>query len=56
MKKTDLYTVAEISPPTLAKLSKDMPVDGKVLERLCASLKCQPGDLIEYIHEGETGV
>jgi len=25
---------------TVAKLSKDSPVDGKVLERLCASLKC----------------
>jgi DNA-binding Xre family transcriptional regulator len=53
MKKTDLYAVAGISPPTLAKLSKDMPVDGKILERLCMSLKCQPGDLVEYIHEDE---
>jgi len=51
MKKTDLYALAEISPPTLSKLSKDMPVDGKILERLCASLKCQPCDVIEYIHE-----
>jgi DNA-binding Xre family transcriptional regulator len=55
MKKTDLYTAAEISPPTLAKLSKDLPVDGKVLERLCVSLKCQPGEIIEYIHGDETG-
>jgi len=49
MKKTDLCTLAELSTPTLAKLSKDIPVDGKILERLCASLKCQPSDIIEFI-------
>jgi len=51
MKKTDLYTIAEISSPTLAKLSKNQPVDGKVLERICAALQCQPGDVIEYVDE-----
>jgi len=51
MKKTDLYTIAGISSPTLAKLSKNQTVDGKVLERLCSTLQCQPGDVIEYIPE-----
>jgi len=49
MKKTDLYSIAEISTSTLAKLSKNQPVDGKVLERICAALQCQPADVIEYI-------
>jgi DNA-binding Xre family transcriptional regulator len=49
MKKTDLYTIADISSPTLAKLSKNQPVDGKILERICAALHCQPADVIEYI-------
>jgi len=49
MKKTDLCTLAEISPNTLAKLSKNVPVDSKVIKRLCASLKCQPSEIIEYI-------
>ena len=49
MKKTDLYTIAEISTSTLAKLSKNQPIDGKVLERSCAALQCQPGEVIEYI-------
>ena len=53
MKKTDLCTVAGISSPTLAKLSKNQTVDGKVLERICAALECQPGDVIEYIPEKE---
>ena len=49
LKKTDLYKMADISPPTLAKLSKNEPVNGKVLERICAALQCQPGEVIEYI-------
>jgi len=49
MKKTDLCTATGISSPTLAKLSKNKPVDGKVLGRICAALQCQPGDVIEYI-------
>jgi DNA-binding Xre family transcriptional regulator len=52
MKKTDLCTVAGISLMTLAKLSKNKSVDGKVLERLCAALQCQPGEVLEYINDG----
>jgi len=51
MKKTDLCTVAGISSPTLAKMSKNQPVDGKVLERICAALQCQPGNVLEYVPE-----
>jgi len=53
MKKTDLYTIADISSPTLAKLSKDESVDGKILARICAALQCQPGDVIEYLPDDE---
>jgi len=49
IKKTDLYKIANISSPTLAKMSKNQPIDGKVLERICSTLQCQPGDVIEYI-------
>jgi DNA-binding Xre family transcriptional regulator len=55
MKKTDLCNVANLSSPTLAKLSKNQPVDGKVLERICAALQCQPGDVLEYIPERKEG-
>jgi len=51
MKKTDLYIIANLSSPTLAKLSKKKPVDGKILERICAALQCQPGEVIEYVPE-----
>ncbi|GHV89675.1 hypothetical protein AGMMS50268_01780 [Spirochaetia bacterium] len=51
MNKTDLMRAVGLSPPTLAKLSKNQPVDGKVLERICAYLDCQPGDVIEYVKD-----
>jgi len=49
LKKTDLVSMANISPTTLAKLSKNKSIDGTTLERICAALQCQPGDVIEYV-------
>jgi DNA-binding Xre family transcriptional regulator len=51
MKKTDLLKAAKLSPPTLAKLSKNKTIDSRTLEKICAALQCQPGDVIEYIPE-----
>lgn len=48
-KKTDLIELAEISAPTLAKLSKGCSVTTDTISRLCAALKAQPGDIMEYI-------
>jgi DNA-binding Xre family transcriptional regulator len=49
MKKTDLMKAAGLSSPTLAKLSKNRPIDGRTLEKICAALSCQPGEVIEYV-------
>ena len=49
MKKTDLLTVADISSPTLAKLSKGQAVNSEIIERICAVLNCEPGDIMEFI-------
>ncbi len=44
-----------ISQATLQKLrSADGNIDTRTIERLCAMLSCQPGDIMEYIPEGET--
>lgn len=51
LKKTDLLELAKISSPTLAKLSKGDTVTVEVIERICAALDCQPGDIMEYIKE-----
>lgn len=49
MKKTDLKEV--ISGNTLAKLGKNETISSAVIEKLCAFLQCQPGDIMEYISE-----
>jgi DNA-binding Xre family transcriptional regulator len=52
MKKTDLMNLAKLSPPTLAKLSKNEQVNTQTLEKICSALACQPGDIMEYVKEG----
>lgn len=49
MKKSDLVSLKVISSPTLAKLSKGESITTTVLCQLCKFLKCQPGDLMEYV-------
>lgn len=51
LKKTDLMTLAGISAPTLAKLSKGAPVNTEVLDRVCAALEVQPADIMEWERE-----
>jgi DNA-binding Xre family transcriptional regulator len=51
MKKKDLMALARLSPTTVARMSKDQPIDGSTLEKICAVLSCQPGEVIEYIPE-----
>lgn len=38
-----------LSPSTMAKMSKGKYVSLEVLHRICAYLDCQPGDLLQYI-------
>lgn len=49
MKKTDLKTVADISTTTLAKLSKNKNCTLEVLWRICVALRCDIGDIAEFI-------
>jgi DNA-binding Xre family transcriptional regulator len=49
MKKTDLLTIADISSPTLAKLTKGETITTEIIEKICTALNCQPGDIMEYI-------
>ena len=51
LKKTDLLKLSGISSPTLAKLSKGETVTTEVIDRICASLDVQPGDIMEYLEE-----
>ena len=47
LKKTDLLIKANISSPTLAKLSKGETVTTEVIEKICVALNVQPGDIME---------
>ena len=51
MKKTDLLTLANISPPTLAKLSKGESVMTDIIDRICVALDCQPSDIMERVDD-----
>ena len=49
IKKQDLIKQAKISWATMAKLNTNEYVSLEVIDKLCAALNCQPGDLFEYI-------
>ena len=48
MKKMDLVEKVGISSSTLAKMSKGETISMTVLEKLCDSLNCDFGDIINY--------
>lgn len=44
----------DISRPMFTKIRKGYAnISGTTIDKLCAMLKCQPGDLIEWIPDGE---
>jgi len=49
IKKMGLKEQVGISTNTLSKLSKNEPVALTVLEKICESLDCQIGDIVEYV-------
>lgn len=40
-----------ISSATMAKLNTNEYVSLEVIDKICAALDCQPGDLLEHIPE-----
>ncbi len=53
MKKMDLLEAIEISPNTLAKLSRNEDVSMDVIKRICGYFRCDVGDIMEIIPEDE---
>lgn len=47
IKKTSLLDVANISAPTLSKLSKGETVTTEVIDKICIALNLQPADIME---------
>ena len=53
LKKTDLKTMCDIWPTTLARLGKNQPVSMDVLQKLCKALECNIGDIVDYVPDEE---
>ncbi len=51
MTQAELRKIAGIAPNTLTKLRKDEPVAMSVLEKICAALDLDFGDIVEYKRE-----
>lgn len=49
MQKKDLLADAEISWATITKMSKNKPVSMEMLIKVCEALKCNVGDIVEFI-------
>jgi DNA-binding Xre family transcriptional regulator len=51
MKKGDLCEAAKVSPSSLAKLRNGENVNTDILVRICKTLHCEPGDIMELSHD-----
>lgn len=54
LKKTDLIDLAGLTSPVVAKLSKGANINSDTINKICAALNVQPGDIMEYIPEEKT--
>ena len=51
MSKADLRKAAEIAPNTMTKLRRNRAVNLAILGRICETLNCDFGDIMEYVPE-----
>ena len=51
MTRADLRDKTGLSPATLAKMSKGEAIGANVLERICESMQCNVGDVMDYVPE-----
>lgn len=49
LRKQNIMQLTGISKATMAKFNTNEYVSLEVIDKLCAALNCQPGDLMEYI-------
>ena len=54
MSKCELRKLAGLAPNTLTKMRKNEEVSMTVLNKICAVLNVNYGDIVEYIHTENT--
>jgi len=52
-KKQEIMRRTGISKATMAKLNTNGYVSLEIIDKLCAALNCQPGDIMEYVPDGQ---
>lgn len=50
MNKVALRNAIGITPATLSKLSKNQKVSMDVLEKICIQLRCNIGDIVDFVN------
>ena len=53
MNKTDLRRATGVSSATIAKLTNGEDVTTSILTRICKVLKCNIGDIVDFIPEDD---
>lgn len=53
MKDSELRKLANISAPTMSKLRNNKIIQTDIIDKICATLECQPGDIMEHIKDSE---
>ena len=53
MKRIELMNAAGIGTSTLSKLGKGQHVSMEVLVKICKTLNCNIGDIVDMVHETE---
>jgi len=53
LSKTEFTKLVGLSPTTMAKLSNHRPVNLEIIDRICETLDCQPGDIMEFVKSDE---
>lgn len=53
MSKADLRKAADIASNTMTKLRRDETVNLAILGRICETLDCDFGDIMEYVKESK---
>ncbi len=49
MMKKDLRALTGVSTTTMSRLSKDENVSTEILSKICATLNCDVGDIMEFV-------
>lgn len=56
MSKAELRKATGMSPNTMTKLNRDEPVMLTVLDKVCFTLGCNYGDIMDYVQDNDGGI